>query len=237
MSELLDCLSLRHIPEPLWIKFTSKHLCICVFIDKHSRCRLCTANSFAALRVFGFSGASVVKNLPANVGDKGSVPWSGSYPGVGNSNVLQYSCLEKCGQRILAGYSPWVTESWTHTHTHTHTHTQSLLSQMLFYRKVKVKSLSHVQLCHPVDCSLPAFSIHGIFQARVLGWVAISFSSRSFQPRDRTQVSCIVGRHFTIWATREILQNHVLKIYRQDSVLLQTCDFIMWFKEYWNFSP
>ena len=124
MSELLDCLSLRHIPdipEPLWIKFISKHLCICVFIDKHSRCCLCTANSFAALRVFGFSGASVVKNLPAIVRDKGSVPWSGSYPGVGNSNVLQYSCLEKCGQRILAGYSPWVAESWTHTHTHTHT--------------------------------------------------------------------------------------------------------------------
>ena len=44
----------------------------------------------------------------------------------------------------------------------------------------------------------------GIFQARVLEWVAISFSRRSSWPRDRTQVSHIVGRHLTIWATREV---------------------------------
>ena len=42
--------------------------------------------------------------------------------------------------------------------------------------KVKVKSLSCVRLCDPMDCSLPGFSVHGIFQARVLEWVAISFS-------------------------------------------------------------
>ena len=39
-----------------------------------------------------------------------------------------------------------------------------------------MKSLSRVQLCDPMDCSLPGFSVHGIFQARVLEWVAISFS-------------------------------------------------------------
>ena len=50
-------------------------------------------------------------------------------------------------------------------------------------------------------CSLPGSSIHGIFQARVLEWVAISFSRGSSRPRDWTQVSCIAGRHFTIWAT------------------------------------
>ena len=60
-------------------------------------------------------------------------------------------------------------------------------------------------LCDPVDCSLQGSSVHGIFQARVLEWVAISFSSGSSQPRDRTQVSCIAGRRFTIWATREAL--------------------------------
>ena len=59
-------------------------------------------------------------------------------------------------------------------------------------------------LCNPTDCSLPGSSIHGIFQARVLEWVAISFSRRSSQPRDRSQVSCIVGKHFTVWATREL---------------------------------
>ena len=58
-------------------------------------------------------------------------------------------------------------------------------------------------LCDPMDCSLPGFSVHGIFQARVLEWVAISFSRGSSRPRDRTQVSRIVGRHFTHWTTRE----------------------------------
>ena len=42
--------------------------------------------------------------------------------------------------------------------------------------KVKVKSLSHVQLCDPMDCGLQDSSIHGVFQARELEWVAISFS-------------------------------------------------------------
>ena len=42
--------------------------------------------------------------------------------------------------------------------------------------KVKVKSLSHVQLSDPMDCSLPGSSIHGIFQARVLEWGASAFS-------------------------------------------------------------
>ena len=51
-----------------------------------------------------------------------------------------------------------------------------------------------------MDCSLPGSSVHGIFQARVLEWVAISFFRRSSWPRDRTRVSCIVGRCFTIWA-------------------------------------
>ena len=59
-------------------------------------------------------------------------------------------------------------------------------------------------LCDPMDCSLPGSSIHGIFQARVLEWVAISFSRRSSWLRDRTRVSRIVGRCFTIWATREV---------------------------------
>ena len=54
-----------------------------------------------------------------------------------------------------------------------------------------------------MDCSLPGSSNPGIFQARVLEWVAISFSTGSLWPRDWTQVSCIAGRRFTIWTTRE----------------------------------
>ena len=59
-------------------------------------------------------------------------------------------------------------------------------------------------LCDPMDCSLPGSSVHGIFQAIVLEWIAISFSRGSSQPRDRTQVSHIVDRCFTVWATMAV---------------------------------
>ena len=59
-------------------------------------------------------------------------------------------------------------------------------------------------LCDPMDCSLPGSSVHGIFQARVLEWGAISFSRGSSQPRDWTLVSRIAGRCFNLWATRAI---------------------------------
>ena len=67
----------------------------------------------------------------------------------------------------------------------------------------KVESESEVAqlcptLCDPIDCSLPGSSARGILQARVLEWVAVSFSKRSSQPRDQTQVSHIAGRPFTI---------------------------------------
>ena len=55
----------------------------------------------------------------------------------------------------------------------------------------------------PWTYNLPGFSLHGILQARILEWVAIAFSRRSSQPRDRTRVSCIAGRFFTVWATSE----------------------------------
>ena len=59
-------------------------------------------------------------------------------------------------------------------------------------------------LCDPMDWSPPAFSVHGILQARKLEWVAFPFSRGSSWLRDRTQVSCIAGRCFTGWATREV---------------------------------
>ena len=59
-------------------------------------------------------------------------------------------------------------------------------------------------LCDPMGCSLSSSSVNGIFQARVLEWIAISFSKGSFRPRNRTQVSCIAGRRFTVWAIREV---------------------------------
>ena len=54
-----------------------------------------------------------------------------------------------------------------------------------------------------MDSSLRGSAVHGIFQAGILEWAAISFSRGSSQPRDRTRVSCIADRLFTVWATRE----------------------------------
>ena len=69
---------------------------------------------------------------------------------------------------------------------------------------------SCLTLCDTVDCSLLGSSVHGIFQAIVLEWIAISFSRGSSQPRAQTRDSCIVDRRFTIWATREVKE--MLKI-------------------------
>ena len=68
-------------------------------------------------------------------------------------------------------------------------------------RKKKVTQ-SCPTLCNPMDSSLPGSSVHGIFQARILEWVANSFSRRPSWPRDWTQFSHIVGRCFNLWATR-----------------------------------
>ena len=85
-------------------------------------------------------GGTVVKNLPANAGDAGglcSIPGSGRSPGVGNSNPLQYSCLENSMDRgvwraTVHGVKKnktWL-RNWVrvcaHAHTHTHTHTHTL---------------------------------------------------------------------------------------------------------------
>ena len=55
-----------------------------------------------------------------------------------------------------------------------------------------------------MDCSPPSLSVHGIFQERILEWVAIPFCRTSSLPMDQSQVSCIAGGFFTIWATREM---------------------------------
>ena len=59
-------------------------------------------------------------------------------------------------------------------------------------------TLLWLTLCNLMDCNLPDSSIHAIFQARILEWVAISFSKGSSQPRDCTWVSHTAGRLFTI---------------------------------------
>ena len=61
-----------------------------------------------------------------------------------------------------------------------------------------------------MDCSPPGSSVHEISEARILEWVAVSFSWEYSWPRDQTQVSCIAGGFFTIWVIREAI---ILYIY------------------------
>ena len=83
------------------------------------------------------------------------------------------------------------------------------VSETVFQERVCVHTqlLSLVlTLRHPMDCSSPGSSVHGIFQAGILEWVAISSSRGSSQPRDRTHVSCIscIGRWILyLWSTWE----------------------------------
>ena len=75
-----------------------------------------------------------------------------------------------------------------------------------------------------MDCSLRGFFVHGIFQARILEWLVISFSRRSSQPRGWTQVPHVVGRRFTVWATREVLSRQRPPQYPLLSLLSEVTD-------------
>ena len=84
---------------------------------------------------------------------------------------------------------------------------QNVTLFLLDLRKEKESEAAQscLTLCDPMGCRQPGASVQGIFQARVLEWVAISFSRGSSRPWDQTPVSCIAGRHFTVWASREAL--------------------------------
>ena len=69
-----------------------------------------------------------------------------------------------------------------------------------------------------MDYSPPGFAVHVILQIRILQWVAIPFSRGSSRLRDWTQVSCIAGRFFTAWVTREYT---IVTIWMQNSKVLQ----------------
>ena len=95
----------------------------------------------------GFPGVSDSKESACNVGDLGSVPGLVQSPGEGNGNSRQYSCLEN----PMNGGARWA----------------AVLAKLLQV---------YPTLCDPMDCSPPGSSVHGILQARILEWVAISFS-------------------------------------------------------------
>ena len=106
----------------------------------------------------------------------------------------------------------WVTSLFTWNN-------HNLVCLLIGYVKLKVLvTQSCPTLCDSVDCSPPGSSACGILQARILEWVAISFSRGSSQLKDRTQVSCIAGRFFTVWVTRK---GHILVFITK--VLLHLC--------------
>ena len=67
---------------------------------------------------------------------------------------------------------------------------------------INITEVKFAQECS-ILCNLMDYTVHWILQARILEWVAFPFSRRSSQPRDQSQISCIAGRFFTSWATRE----------------------------------
>ena len=78
---------------------------------------------------------------------------------------------------------------------------------------------------HPINYSQLGSSVYGILQARILEWVTIPFSRRPSRPKDWTQVSCIVGRFFTIWTTREVLHLYNTTICKEfQSITFDICD-------------
>ena len=91
-------------------------------------------------------------------------------------------------------------------------HNFLLKEEDVFFSVLAIKWCSVTQLCpilcNPTDCSPPGSSVHGILQARILEWVAISSSRGSSQPRDQTRVSCAscIGRqilcHCATWEVK-----------------------------------
>ena len=90
--------------------------------------------------------------------------------------------------------------NWTKCGKPNPLHPVNSISQQQMPSKVKVTELC-LTLCDPMDYKVP-----GILQARILEWVAFSFSRGSSQPKDQTHVSRIAGGFFTSWTKREAQQ-------------------------------
>ena len=84
-----------------------------------------------------------------------------------------------------------------------HSNMYTIMYELMEFLKVEVLVAQLCPTrCDPVDCNSPGFSVHGILQARILEWIAISFSRGSSRPRDGNWISCIAGRYFIIWAIK-----------------------------------
>ena len=89
-----------------------------------------------------------------------------------------------------------------------------LLGRKAMTNLVTLVTQACLTLWDPMDCSPLGSSVHGLLQARILEWVAISFSRESSQVKDRKWFSCTAGRLFTHWVTREAHdqpRQHIIK--------------------------
>ena len=144
------------------------------------------------------------------------------------STALYFCILLPPGLNLLESWfisvfliqEPWnqIKPFWRHDRDFRYGAFRIAKSQLLTPESEKVKvsvAQSCPTLCDPMDCSPPGSSVHGILQARILEWVASPFSRGSSWPKDRTQVSCMAGRYFTIWATRDQGQINALPMKTQ----------------------
>ena len=113
-----------------------------------------------------------------------------------------YNIMLVSGVRILV-LSLWVKLSSTEDFKISH-----IRLLVLYNNNNESESQSCLILWDLMDCNLPHSSVCGILKARIFEWVAISFFRGSSWPRDQTQVCCIAGGFFTIWATREATDNN-----------------------------
>ena len=132
--------------------------------------------------------------------------FQGIFPTQGSNH---FSCI---GRWIL---NHWYKHIYIYIYICNFLFVTKLVLHILFFNKTNYSLISFelrnlclvtqpcLALCNPIDCSLPGSSVHGESPGKVLEWVAMPSSRGSSQPRDRTQVSHIAGRFFTIWATRE----------------------------------
>ena len=93
----------------------------------------------------------------------------------------------------------------------------------------KLHFLFHKTALCFMDYIPPGSSVHGILQWGILEWVAMLFSRESSWPRDQTQIPCIAGRFFTIWATREasLKVEYILKVWRTLSEVVLSSNLIL----------
>ena len=111
--------------------------------------------------------------------------------------ILQSYGLQDMCSFYLSGDSVlnWVCEAHAEMDS-----TESGISSLLLFSPIQL-------ICDPMDWGPPESSVHGISQARMLVWVAISFSRGSSWPRDQTCISCTAGGLFYHWATWEASWN------------------------------